>query len=735
MGRSLHVSNALLNLRRVRRCTRPYVFDGTLLVFAFLFLTSSSAVAQSDSVVITKRVLMLSHYGRESAGEVLFQQGFDNVLKSVTTERIEIYREALETYRFPGEDHDQLMHHYLREKYGDRKIDVVVAYTDTALDFFLNYRAELFPGVPLVYVISKQREQPPLSTGVWVGPNVKETLAVALELQPSTRQVFVVGTTGYSQVAQLEAQEQLKDFESPTVHLNYLFGRPLDELIATVKTLPKDSIVIYQRQTQGTGGKGIIPREVVGSIAQAANVPVYSTYDVWIGQGIVGGKVVSSEELGARAAQMAVKILHGTMPENIPTERANITPMFDWRQLRRWGISEDRLPVGSIVLFKQWGFWELYRWRIIGVLTLCVAEAVLILALLLQRSRRTRAEESLRLSEEKFSKAFRSNPDAFVITRRRDGIILEVNERWQELFGYKSADAIAQTTDRLKLYAKPSDREKFLTQLAKSEFVRDFETSVRTRTGEIRQVLLSAETVVINKEPCQLVIIRDVTEQRNSERALQNMTGQLISLRDEEQRRIAAELHDGLGQSLVIINNRALIGMRDANDTTRATEQFEEISSAASSAIDEVREIVYGLRPHDLGKLGLVQAIRSMVAKISDSSPISLTADLVELQEPLSEQAETSIYRIVQEALNNIIKHADASEARVELKLRGNQLIITVADNGKGISKPSNGHRNGFGLVGIAERARMLDGSCVIESSPGLGTTITLEVALTNGGL
>ena len=258
---------------------------------------------------------------------------------------------------------------------------------------------------------------------------------------------------------------------------------------------------------------------------------------------------------------------------------------------------------------------------------------------------------------------------------------------------------------------------------------------MHTRTGETKQVLLSAETVLINKEPCQLVIIHDVTEQRNSERALQKMTGQLISLRDEEQRRIAAELHDGLGQSLVIINNRALIGMRDTNDTTRATEQFEEISSAASSAIDEVREIVYGLRPHDLGKLGLVQAIRSMVAKISDSSPISLTADLVELQEPLSEQAETSIYRMVQEALNNVVKHADASEARVELKLRGDQLIITVADNGKGISKPSNGHRNGFGLVGIAERARMLGGSCVIESSPGLGTTITLEVALTNGGL
>src|SRR5262245_58998640 len=206
------------------------MLDGALLILALLCVTISPPLALSDSGLATKRVLLLSHYGRESPGEVLFQQGFDNVLKSDAAERIEIYREALETYRFPGESHDQLMYRYLQEKYAGRQIEVVVAYTDTALDFLVRYRDDLFPGIPLVYVVSRQPDpgkQPLLSTGVWAGPNVKDTLGVALALQPSARQVFVVGGTGFSQIAVLEAQEQLKDFESPTVHLNYLLGYSL----------------------------------------------------------------------------------------------------------------------------------------------------------------------------------------------------------------------------------------------------------------------------------------------------------------------------------------------------------------------------------------------------------------------------------------------------------------------------------------------------------------------------
>src|SRR5262249_3931291 len=145
------------------------------LILAGLYLASTSALGQSASGFGPKRILMLSHYGRDSPAEVVFQKGFDEAIKSVRDGNIEVYREALESYRFPGETHERLMDQYLHEKYAGKKIDVVVAYTDTALDFFLRYRDELFPAVPLVYIISRHPQtgsEPALSTGVWAGPNI-----------------------------------------------------------------------------------------------------------------------------------------------------------------------------------------------------------------------------------------------------------------------------------------------------------------------------------------------------------------------------------------------------------------------------------------------------------------------------------------------------------------------------------------------------------------------------------
>src|SRR5262249_36876622 len=112
---------------------------------------------------------------------------------------------------------------------------------------------------------------------------------------------------------------------------------------------------------------------------------------------------------------------------------------------------------------------------------------------------------------------------------------------------------------------------------------------------------------------------------------------------------------------------------------------------------------------------------------------VQVTTQFDEMDGWLTDEAQTNIYRIVQEALNNVVKHADATEARVALRHSGSELILAITDNGKGISKSSNGERNGFGLVGIAERARLLGGSCVIDSRDGEGTTLKVVLTLVNG--
>ncbi len=228
--------------------------------------------------------------------------------------------------------------------------------------------------------------------------------------------------------------------------------------------------------------------------------------------------------------------------------------------------------------------------------------------------------------------------------------------------------------------------------------------------------------------------LRDITVRKQSEKELQQLTGRLIHLQDEERKRIATELHDSLGQSLVIIKNRATIGLRDSADCERMSEQLEEISSTATAAIDEVHEIAHNLRPYELDRLGLIKALEAMIAKLAKSSAIHFAADLDGVDGLLSSAAETSIYRIVQEGLNNVIKHAEATEAQISIKRVDSRLVVSIKDNGKGLEH-SGLHADGvgLGLIGIAERARLLGGSMEVKDQTGGGTRMIVTLGLPEG--
>ena len=144
----------------------------------------------------------------------------------------------------------------------------------------------------------------------------------------------------------------------------------------------------------------------------------------------------------------------------------------------------------------------------------------------------------------------------------------------------------------------------------------------------------------------------------------------LIAAHETERRRIAAELHDSLGQTLAMIKNSAVSGTRHARDLAAAQAQMEQITQQSTYAIGEVREIAYNLRPYLLDRLGLTKALRSMLHKIGDSSGLVITAELDNIDGCFPSEAEMSIYRIVQESFNNVLKHADAKHVLVRLQAR-----------------------------------------------------------------
>jgi signal transduction histidine kinase/ligand-binding sensor domain-containing protein len=215
--------------------------------------------------------------------------------------------------------------------------------------------------------------------------------------------------------------------------------------------------------------------------------------------------------------------------------------------------------------------------------------------------------------------------------------------------------------------------------------------------------------------------------------AQQAFSRQLIESEERERQRIAAELHDSLGQSLLVVKNRALLGALAQQDG-EARKQFDEIGATVTQTLEEVRTIAYNLRPHHLEQLGLTTTIHAMIEKSAESSGIHMTSDLDDIDGLFPPDQEIIIYRIIQESVNNVIKHAQAREAHVTVRCEEHQVEITIRDDGQGFAPAAstNGAApgRGFGLKGLAERAHMLGGTHTIESAPGRGTTVTVAIGV-----
>lgn len=228
-------------------------------------------------------------------------------------------------------------------------------------------------------------------------------------------------------------------------------------------------------------------------------------------------------------------------------------------------------------------------------------------------------------------------------------------------------------------------------------------------------------------------IYRFRVAQLKQERAAQEeFSRRLINAHETERRRIAGELHDSLGQHLAMIKNSAVFGVQTAMDLETAKEHLANITAQSAQAISEVREIAHNLRPYLLDRLGLTKAVRSMLNKVAAASSFKLAMEVDDIDGLFLPEAEMSIYRIIQESLNNIIKYAEASLVKVAVKKYEKEVVITIQDNGKGFDMNAtldgDGSRRGFGLLGISERVKMLGGTHVIQSAPQRGTTISIKL-------
>jgi len=223
---------------------------------------------------------------------------------------------------------------------------------------------------------------------------------------------------------------------------------------------------------------------------------------------------------------------------------------------------------------------------------------------------------------------------------------------------------------------------------------------------------------------------RRIDRLEHSHAAQEAFALKLIESQERERKRIASELHDSLGQSLVLIKNWALLAIQADAQNRSPKPNLDEISETASEAIKEVREISYNLGPYQLDRLGLKKTIEEMVQKVDDSSATKFILDIGEIDGCLARDAEVSFFRIVQEALNNVVKHAEATEAALGIAKEGDHVVLTIRDDGSGFDAARTG--NGFGLVGMSERVGLLRGEISVRSEIGKGTSVRVTLPCTS---
>jgi PAS domain S-box-containing protein len=691
-----------------------------------------------------KKVLVIYSSREDAPYTALIETACRKTLSDGLAGRLDYYPEYVDLGRFSSLEYQEVLRDFLRRKYSGRGLDVIIAEGNAPLEFISRYGAEIFPGVPLVFS-TEEGELRPIrhSTGLVFQIDMKSTLDLALRLQPNIKRLFVVtGASDFDKFYERIARQQFQEYEG-RVTISYLPPMPLKDLLQEAARLPKDSIIYFVSMFEDGAGEKYIPVDVLDRLSPAASVPVYCWPEMAIDHGIVGGSLLSEENVAQQTASLALRVLRGEDPDRIPI--AKIRPYvneFNWRQLRRWGISESRLPFGSIVRFKELTLWEQYKARIIIVATIIVFQSLLLVSLLVERRRKRRTAERLAKSEERFAKAFKANPQPMSVTTLADGKYLDVNESFLRMSGFSRDELIGHTSNELGIFQNPADGDSQLVQpLLSVGAVRNFEMKFRTKDGAFRTLLSAAELVELAGERCILLASSDITERKMLEEELNHLTTQLFRLQDDERRRIARDLHDGTAQNLFAISvNLAKVDQLDGTQWEEMHKLIAECMSLGDKSLEELRTLSYLLHPPLLEPAGLVSTLKWYAQGFSKRSGIQVDV-FAEPIDRLPADVELVLFRVVQESLTNVRQHSGSDTARIRLAKNSDEIFLEIQDNGHGLSagkKESDGNESeafsemGVGIPGMQQRLRQLGGKIEIDSN-GEGTTITAVVPIANG--
>jgi signal transduction histidine kinase len=363
-----------------------------LLLFAGLY-SPSFAVAEP----LPRSVLVITDSSPYSSGAIAMSMALGSETTVNSVSRIAVYSEHLDLNRFPSPQHRQLVRSYFRDKYRETPIGVLVVDGRAGLDLVLSLRGEIWPEVPLIFfnvddVSASPSNLPSNVTGFVAKPTFRGMLDAARMLVPGLKQVVLVGDPPERDAYRRHYRQEIAALAAE-IEIVDLTGFAVSAVKERVAKLPNDAVVLYTALFVDGAGVVYTPQSALLAISGTTSRPIFIDAESQLGYGAVGGFVFSFVSAARQAARLAVRILDGEKASQIPVISVDLSkPVFDWRQLKRWNIGEDKLPPGSEIRFRELTVWEQYRWPISAALAIVLLQASMIAGLLIERRRRQLAQ-------------------------------------------------------------------------------------------------------------------------------------------------------------------------------------------------------------------------------------------------------------------------------------------------------------------------------------------------------
>ncbi|WFU69905.1 HAMP domain-containing sensor histidine kinase [Bradyrhizobium sp. CB2312] len=345
-----------------------------------------------------KRVLVLHSFGREFRPWSEFARSIKAELEQKSPWPLDIQEHALLTARFNNPGPEAPFVEYLHSLYQGAMPDIVLSIGAPAARFAQRYRARLFPDAPLIlsaveYRLINRADLTDNDIVIAIRNDFMAAFENILQLLPDTRTVaIVIGASPLEQFWVQEVKQELKPL-GERVDLVWYSDLPFEEILKRASNLPPHTALFWGLMSVDAAGIVHESDIALRSLHAVANAPIFSYQEPFFGGSTVGGPMHLVAETSSRTVNAAIRVLGGEKPKNVQYEPIGFAPpRYDWRELRRWGISESRLPAGSEILFREPNIWERYRWQMLLITSVFLVQAGLISGLLHERRRRRLAE-------------------------------------------------------------------------------------------------------------------------------------------------------------------------------------------------------------------------------------------------------------------------------------------------------------------------------------------------------